>query len=201
MISTILSFLFLLNPFALFLYFSPIMKSLTHKDFVSILYKASVISFGIFLFIAIAKELLFEHVFNIHFESFKIFGGIIIFSIAYLFIMNGERTFIQLKGGLHEVANQVVLPYMVGAATISLVVVMFDKFNLWRTILLLFVILLINFLIIICLKLFRDLLETKRQEFVFDRFMNIFLRLNGFFLGAIGVNMVLTGFNELNGLI
>lgn len=175
------------------------MKSLTRREFIDVLSKASVISFGIFLFFAIAKELLFEHVFNIHFESFKIFGGIIIFSIAYLFIMNGERAFIQLKGNLHELANQVVLPYMVGAATISLVVIMFDRFNLWRTILLLFVILLINFLVIVGLKLFRDLLENKRQEFVFDRFMNVFLRLNGFFLGAIGVNMILSGLDELNG--
>src|SRR6056297_3359290 len=130
MISTILSFLFLLNPFALFLFLSPIMKSLTHREFINVLYKASIISFGIFLFFAVAKELLFEDVFNIHFESFKIFGGVIIFSIAYLFIMKGEQVFLQMKGNLSELANQVVLPYMVGAATISLVVIMFDKFNL-----------------------------------------------------------------------
>ena len=49
MIQTILEFIVILNPIALFLYLGPIMKELSHHDFVKVLLKATTISFAIYL--------------------------------------------------------------------------------------------------------------------------------------------------------
>ncbi len=198
MISSIVIFLFLLNPFGLFLYLGPVMKSLTNREFREVLLKASIISFMIFLVFAVLQDFLFDFIFDINFNSFRVFGGIIIFSIAYLFIMKGEKAFIQLKGSLMEIANQVALPYMVGAATISLVILMSEKFTLSLTILMLAIILAINHMIIMGMKFLRESLETRKHELVFDRMMDLLLRLNGFFLGAMGIDMVVSGIFNLS---
>jgi multiple antibiotic resistance protein len=44
---------------------------------------------------------------------------------------------------------------------------------------------------------FRNSIETKRLKTAFDKNMEVLLRLNGFFIGAIGINMVLTGINNM----
>jgi multiple antibiotic resistance protein len=47
------------------------------------------------------------------------------------------------------------------------------------------------------LKIFRDNIPKKKIRMVFDHNMEIFLRLNGFFVGAIGINMVKVGIENL----
>lgn len=97
MISSILAFLVMLNPFALFLYLEPIRKDLDHHNFLKVILKASIISFGICLTFFIAGDIIFQEVFRIRFDSFRIFGGIIIFSLAYHFIVSGQKALIIIK--------------------------------------------------------------------------------------------------------
>jgi len=47
-IELIISFLIMLNPFAMFLYLRGVMHELSNKDFYIVLFKASVISYLIF---------------------------------------------------------------------------------------------------------------------------------------------------------
>ncbi|MFW5755582.1 MAG: hypothetical protein ACOCWK_03195 [Tangfeifania sp.] len=47
------------------------------------------------------------------------------------------------------------------------------------------------------LKKFRDSIEGKKFKTAFDKNMEVLLRLNGFFIGAIGINMVLTGITNM----
>lgn len=193
MLSAIVSFLVMLNPFALFLYLKPVMNDLTHHDFVRVFLKATIISFFIFLAFLFFGDVFFLQVFRINFESFRIFGGIVLFSLAYLFIVRGEKAFIQMKGDLHDLASEIALPFMVGAGTISLTVLMRDRMVLWQGIVALAIILLVTFFIIIGLKRIRTGIKSERLRVVFDKNMEILLRINGFFLGAIGVDMIVHG--------
>jgi multiple antibiotic resistance protein len=197
MIQTIAEFLVLLSPFALFLYLRPVMQELSHQDFIKVLFRASVISFVIFFVFLVSGDYIFRQILNIHFESFQVFGGIIIFSIAYLFIMKGQKAFFTLKGSLDDLAAEIALPFFVGAATISLTILMGNRFSTVTGTILLTIIFSINFFSILFLKYLRDRIKKEKLKVAFDKNMEILLRLNGFFIGAIGINMIIQGINTL----
>ncbi|WP_439882144.1 MarC family protein [Pontibacter sp. MBLB2868] len=197
MIAAIFSFLVMLNPFALFLYLKPVMHDLSDADFRAVFLKASLISFFIFLVFLLFGDVVFEKVFRINFESFRIFGGIVLFSLAYIFIVQGKKAFIQIKGDLHDLASEIALPFMVGAGTISLTILMSEQLVLWQGVLSLVLIMLINYLSIMGMKQMRRGMRSKRVQTAFDKNMELLLRINGFFVGAIGIDMVVTGISNL----
>jgi multiple antibiotic resistance protein len=55
----------------------------------------------------------------------------------------------------------------------------------------------LNFFSILFLKYLRDRIKKKKFKIAFDKNMEILLRLNGFFIGAIGINMIIRGINTL----
>ncbi len=199
MISNITAFLVMLNPFALFLYLTPIMKDLEHKDFLKVLWKATLISFAVFAIFLWSGDFLLQKVFQISMDSFRIFGGVIIFSFAYLFIVKGQKAFIYMKGSLDDLASEIALPFMVGAGTISLSILISHEFPLSKGLICIGLIMIINFFVIMALKSFRDLIVKKKLKIAFDKNMQILLRINGFFIGAIGVSMVVKGIKGLIG--
>jgi len=195
-IASIISFLVLLNPLALFFYLQPVMRELTKKDFRKVLFKASFISFVIYVFFLYAGEFIFDKVLQINFEAFRMFGGIIFFMYAYMFIIHGKKSLITLKEDLDDLASEIALPFMAGAGTISLSVIMGQNFSFHIGLLLLVIIMLLNYLIVILLISIRDVL-SKRMRVAFDKNMEIGLRLNGLFAGAIGLNMIFVAVNNL----
>lgn len=197
MIPTIIAFLVMLNPFAMFLYLSPIMEELKSRDFFKVLFKASIISFGIFFIFMASGDFLFRAVLQINFESFRIFGGIVLFSFAYLFIVKGQKAMVHMKENLDDLAAEIALPFMVGAGTITVSILMGNKFEPTEGALAIILVLAINYIIIIFLKYVRETLSKRKMKVAFDKNMEILLRLNGFFVGAIGLNMVVTGVQAL----
>lgn len=200
MLSSIVEFLVMLNPFALFLYLEPIRKDLTHKDFIRVILKSSLISFSICFLFFYSGNTIFTNIFHIDFESFRIFGGIIIFSYAYFFIVKGQKALIMIKENLDDLASEIALPFMVGAGSISLSILLSQKHSFVVGGISLVVIFAINFLTLFLLKAFRDAIEKNKFKKAFDKNMEVLLRLNGFFIGAIGINMVLMGIKNLFGL-
>ena len=197
MISSIIEFLVMLNPFALFLYLEPVRKDLTPGIFTRVILKATLISFIICLVFFFTGDMIFRKVFYIDFESFRIFGGIIIFSFAYFFIMRGQKALFIIKENLDDLASEIALPFMVGAGTISLSILLSQKHSFLIGSVILVIIFSVNLLTLIVLTKFRNSIETKRLKTAFDKNMEVLLRLNGFFIGAIGINMVLTGINNM----
>ena len=197
MLKTVLSFIVMMNPFALFLYLTPVMKELKDKDFLFVLTKASFISYVIILFFILTGDFIFRTLFQIEFNSFRIFGGIVIFSFAYFYIVKGQKALIQLRGSLDDLAAEIAMPFMVGAGTISIAIIAAEENTVMINMILLPIILLINFAIILGLKKIRDRIMQKRSKVAFDKSMGILLRLTGFFVGAIGINMVIIGIQNL----
>lgn len=193
MLESILSFLVMLNPIGLFLYLSPIRRELTQKKFMTVMFKATFISFAIYLVFLVLGDWAFKTLFNIYFDSFRIFGGIIIFSFAYLFLVKGQRAFLHMREDLDDLASDIALPFMVGAGTISLTILLNQKVNMGEGIMILVFALLVNFFVIMFLNWIRERIPTKRLRIAYDKNMHIFMRLNAFFMGAIGVNMIVEG--------
>lgn len=197
MISTIVEFLVMLNPFALFLYLEPLRKDLSHKEFLIVIFKSSLISFTICVSFFFLGDFIFTSVFQINFESFRIFGGIIIFSYAYYYILRGQKALIIIKENLDDLASEIALPFMVGAGSISLSIILSHRQSYVMGAGSLVLIFALNFGIIYILKKLRDSIEKRKFKTAFDKNMEVLLRLNGFFIGAIGVNMVITGLKNL----
>ena len=198
MVKSIIAFMVMLNPFALFLYLQPVMKELSSQDFAKVVFRASLISFGIFFFFQLTGVFLFRNVLQIRFEAFRIFGGVVIFSFAFLYIVKGQRALIQMKEDLEDLASEIALPFKVGAGTISLSILMAEELPLVQAFFSLVLSVTANALAILLLKWFRDSIERRKFRVAFDKNMEILMRLNGFFLGAIGVNMTVTGINNLS---
>ena len=197
MFTAIVQFMVMLNPFALFLYLEPIRKDLNHKQFIIVIIKATLISFMVCLVFFLTGDFVFNRVFNINFESFRIFGGIIIFSYAYFYIVKGQKAMIIIKENLDDLASEIALPFMVGAGAISLSILLSQKQNYLMGSFTLVIIFIANFLILFLLKLLRDSIEKVKFRKAFDKNMEVLLRLNGFFIGAIGIDMALSGINNL----
>lgn len=197
MLSSIIAFLVMLNPFALFLYLEPIRKDLNYTKFLKVILKASIISFVVCLTFFYLGNIIFKDIFQISFESFRIFGGIIIFSFAYHFIVKGQQALIIMKEDLDNLASEIALPFMVGAGTISLSILLSQKMTPFIGTITLTIIFAINFILLVFLTNFRNTIDKKKFRIAFDKNMGVLLRLNGFFIGAIGVDMILTGINNL----
>jgi multiple antibiotic resistance protein len=172
------------------------MKELSKKDFLKVLSKATLISLGVYFFFLYAGEFIFDKVLHIHFEAFRIFGGIIFFTFAYMFIIQGKKSLINIKEDLDDLASEIALPFMAGAGTITLSILMGKKYILLKGLVILVFIMALNFIIIVSLMYLRDILSEK-IKIAFDKNMEIALRLNGLFAGAIGLNMIIVGINNL----
>lgn len=197
MIELIIIFVVMLNPFALLSYLEPLKQDLSGKKFNYVLFKASLISFIVYAIFVFGGNFLFERVFQINFESFRIFGGIIIFSFAFHYIMSGDKGILKFKSSLDDLASDIALPFMVGAGTISVVMLMTHTLSTWNSLIAIGIALATNFLIIFLLGHMKDIIPSEKMKYVFDENMSIFIRIMGFFSGAIGLNMVITGIQNL----
>ena len=127
------------------------------------------------------------------FRSFKIFGGIIIFAYAFSFIMYGAKSMIQTKENLDDLASEIALPFMVGSGTLYLSILLGRMAGSFSVILsIFFSVIIVNYSLVWLFVFMKDQFR-KRQQIVFDKYMGILMRLNGFFMGAIGVHMILDG--------
>lgn len=191
MLNFIISFLVLLNPFALFIYLLPIKKERGFRTFASVLFRASLISGAIYILFALFGQAIFQGL-NIQFEAFRIFGGIVLVSFALSFILQGKQSMITTRGELSKIAAEVALPFIVGAGTITQSILIGEAMGAISAIMTIACVMILNFLIIMTLAQVRHNLSTPLKV-VFDKNAEILLRVNGFIVGAYGVNLIIIG--------
>jgi len=196
MLKAIIGFLVLLNPFALYVYLQPVSRELETKTFMFVLFKASLISLSIFLLFAFSGDYLFDEIIQIRFDSFRIFGGIVFSIIAIMYIVLGKKALIEMREDLNDLASEIALPFMVGAGTISYSIIIGHKFSHSITSTLLLGIMTLNILSVYVLLIMRGALSQK-MKVAFDKMMGMAMRLIGFFVGAIGIDMIITGISNL----
>jgi multiple antibiotic resistance protein len=195
MLAYIFSFLVLLNPFALFIYLVPLYKEQGLGTFFKILAWASLISFVIYGFFAVYGQNIFN-VLQVNFEAFRIFGGIVLLSFALVFILQGKKSFITTKGEISSIASEIALPFIVGAGTITLSILIGENFNDATSILILFIIMVLNYIFVAVLMIIRDKVKNKYNK-MFDNYAEILLRLSGFIVGSYGVGLIISGIENL----
>ena len=197
MLSYVLAFLVMLNPFALFVYVKNVREELPDSDYYKVLIKANIQSFVIYSVFAVTGAFLFHNIFNIDFESFRIFGGIVLFALGLVIIIQGRRSVITLKGSLDDIASEVAIPFIVGPGSITVSIIIGNEFSPPFAIGIIALAMIINFYIVYILSVLRKRILHDSARKQFDKKLGVYLRLNGFFIGSIGVNMVIIGINNL----
>ncbi len=194
----IIQFLILLNPFALFIYLNSLYNDLGRKDFAFVLWKASLISGGFYLVFAFTGDFIFINFFNVAFDSFRLFGGIVILIYSLIFIIQGKKSFFTLKGSLDDLASEIALPFMVGAASVAQSILIGQKYSKLITFIIITSTLVINFGTIMLLIEIKYKIIKKKYRITFDKLLTILLRINGFFVGSIGIEMILKSLERFN---
>ncbi len=196
MLATCIAFFIMLNPFAMFVILEPLRRNMERKSFTTMLARASLNSVAIFILFFFFGDVVFTRIFQIEFEAFRIFGGIIIFSFAYVYIVKDSKTLIQPKANINDLAIDVSIPFMVGAGTISFAILLAKNTpNAISGIVAIIGIVAANHLIILGLGYVRILVRA--HESYFDKYMDVAMRINIFMIGAIGVDMIITGLRVL----
>jgi multiple antibiotic resistance protein len=192
MLQYIVYFVTLINPVAIFVYLLPLKQARGINAFTKILIRASLATFLIYAVFALFGEQIFTDILRVDFRSFRIFGGLVLLGISLNFLVYGKRRQIKTKGEDYEIAAQVALPYMVGTGTLTMSIIMGRALGKPTAILIIGAVIAISFAIILILALIRQGMK-KNVKLAFDRNLDIFMRLNGFFVGTIGVDLVIKG--------
>jgi multiple antibiotic resistance protein len=198
MLQAIVSFLIFLNPIALFLYLLPLKKEVGLRKFINIVARASFITYLIFFIFAVSGDRFFQAL-SVNFEAFRIFGGIVVASLSLIFIINGKKSLIRTTGELNRIAAEIALPFMVGAGTITLSIIVGQQLGAVRAATAIFIVMFLTFLTICIFAMVRNSLNS-RFKVVFDQNADILLRINSFIIGAIAVDLIAIGIKNLFGL-
>jgi multiple antibiotic resistance protein len=188
--------LVILNPFSQILYLKELMDDLTFGEFVSVHFKASVLSWGVFALFALVGDFLLHRVFQVHLEALQIFGGLVLMFIAYQYITVGPGSNLLFRGKIADLAPAISLPYMVGAGTLWVSIEMSNAYGPLMTFALVAGVLVINTAIVLVAKAgFHALAE--RGETILGKYMAILMRTMALFIGAVAVEMIINGIRAL----
>jgi len=196
MVEAIIAFLVLLNPIAMFIFLQPVIRKLSFSELLRVLAKASVGAFIIFALFALGGDIFFQKVLQVRFDSFRIFGGLVITYLSFVMIVQGKKSFINYNADHSLISGEIMMPLMVGAGTISLSILMGDSFGKARTVVALALVIAITYVFIAGLALLRKRV-IRRFARAFDRDMDMALRLIAFFAGTIGLDMIINGVQNI----
>ncbi len=196
MLESFVSFLAILNPFALCLYLAPVMTDLPRRDFFMVMVRACLISGLVLLLFAVAGDYVLKDLMGIHPAALRVFGGVIFFLVGYQYTMRGYRATEALRGSLDELPSAIALPFMIGAGTITQATLMGRRHSPQIAASLVVVGIAVCF---VCVLLFTFLHERMQgpRERLFERYINIMSRLNGLLIGTISTEMIAFGLKEL----
>lgn len=197
MLAAIVSLVVMLNPFGLFFYLTPVKDQMKTRVFTGVFLRSAVISYGIVLFFYFFGEFFFMNVIKINFEAFRIFGGVIIFSFSYLYIIGGRRSMIMMKDDPDDLAAEIAMPFMVGLGSISVIILISHQLPRGQGFIAVTASLLLHFIISASFIAARENIQNKLMKKYFERTINVLVRVNGFFIGAIGVNLLITGIKNI----
>lgn len=190
--------LVILNPFAQILYLKELMNELSLRDFIGVHVRATLLSLGVFALFAAVGEPLLENVFQVRLASLEIFGGLIILFIAYRYVTQGEGSNLLFRGKISDLAPNISLPYMVGPGTLWLAILL-GRTYIWPiAVFVVALVLVVNMAVVLTAAFCFDRLKST-SETMLGKYVAILMRTNALFIGAVGVEMIINGIQELLG--
>ncbi len=196
MLQYVIYFVTLMNPVAIFVYLIPLKQQRGLDDFTRILVRASLITFIIYSVFALFGEAIFTEILQVNFRSFQVFGGLVLTGLSFNYLVAGKRKMIKTEGEIYDIAAETALPYMVGTGTITMSILIGRALGNLPAIFTVGGVIAISFAIIMTLALIRQGMKLRIKDRL-DQNLQVFMRLNGFFVGAIGVDLIVQGIRGL----
>jgi len=196
MIRDSLLLLVMLNPFATMLYLTELMRERSTKEFSGIYLRASIFTFVILVLFAITGDFILDSVFQVGLPAVRIFGGITIFMAAYTYLMHGPEGIKLFKGDVTTIAQRITLPFLVGPGSIWVSIHIGRTHSLPTSFLLIFIPVLINALGV---AIYLLMIKSATRRRTVTRILNYFemaMRLNALLIGAVSVQMILSGIRD-----
>lgn len=187
-----ISMLVILNPFSQVLYLMELIRELPPKDFAGVHFRATALSYGVFLLFAFVGELLLEKVFQVRLASLEIFGGLVILFIAYRYIAEGPGSNVLFRGNIADLAHNISLPYMVGPGTIWVSILIGRQYSAVIAVAIIAGVLAINMAFVFLAYTAFHAFQSRRETLA-GKYFAILMRTNALFIGAIAVEMIIQG--------
>lgn len=184
--------LVLLNPFLVVVYLVELLRSMSLGRFSATLWKAGLITTGVFAVFAIMGDVIFTRAFQANPASFQIFGGVVFLAIGVQFVFKGGVAIETLRGDSPNVAGAIAMPILVGPGTISASVVIGERLDPWWAVLAVAVAVFLSLGVMVGLKAIHDHVATRNEALV-QRYFDIAGRITALFVGTIAVQMIMTG--------
>lgn len=184
--------LIMVNPFSQVLYVWELMREMSFKEFVSVYWRATALSLGVFVLFALLGEWLFESVFQVRLEAFRIFGGLLILAVAYRYFTAGAGSNMLFRGKAEDLAPDISLPFMVGPGTLWVSILIGKSLPVLLGLGIIAAVIVGNFLFVIFIQRLVSDLEGYRETMV-GKYFSVLMRTNALFVGAIAVEMIITG--------
>jgi small neutral amino acid transporter SnatA (MarC family) len=182
----------LLNPFLLVVYMIDAFERLEPSTFRHVVFRAGMISSGVFSVAALLGDMLFRDVLQAQFASFQVFGGVIFLMIGLRFIFEGNSTVIKLRGEASHVAGAIAMPIMIGPGTIGASIVIGKRLDPPFAIGAVLIAVAASVLSIIVLKHLYDFVRERNERLV-KRYIEVTGRVTALVIGTFAVEMIMRG--------
>ena len=192
-------FFVILNPFSQALFLWDLMRSMTAKEFAAVYGRASLLSFGVYAIFALTGELLFVDVFQVRIEAFRIFGGLIVFLVSVRYFTQGGGSAQFFQGDPTQLATSISIPFMVGPATIWVSILIGRNLPTPVNVGMIAGVLALNYALV-CLAQLMISRMSKASDTLLGAYFTILMRTSALFIGAIGIEMILSGLEGVGGL-
>ncbi|MFH1741914.1 MAG: MarC family protein [bacterium] len=195
MIHDVSLMLIILNPFAQMLYLSDLMQNCSTSEFRKIFIQASFLTLAICLFFAWTGDFMLSTIFQVKLPAVRIFGGMIILTVAYTFIMHGPEGVKLFRGDVTEISQQIALPLLVGPGIIW-VCIHIGRIHTapWDVLTIASALLINGMLVLVYQRVYKN--AHGRLEMMLLKYFAMAMRLNALMIGAVSVQMILAGIQE-----
>jgi multiple antibiotic resistance protein len=182
----------LLNPFIMSVYLLDLIKALEFRVFTQHLIRASIISLAVFLLFAWGGMQVFENVFQVRFESFLIFGGIIFLIVGARLILGAGPPVEAINPHREGISAAIAMPFIIGPGTISASVLAGSRLEPLMATLAITLGLGSAMAALIFIKWLHDHVRTRNETLV-HRYTEVAGRATALFIGTFAIEMLLSG--------
>jgi multiple antibiotic resistance protein len=200
MVRETLLLIVMLNPFATMLYLTNLMQERSRKEFNDIYLRASLFTLIILWIFAVTGNFILDELFQVSLPAVRIFGGITIFMSAYTYIMHGPEGIKLFKGDINTIAQHIALPFLVGPGALWVSISLGEKFGASWSLLAIVISVMVNGFAVL---LYHEMVRRSTGHIRLARIVSYFqmmMRLNALLIGAVAVQMVLSGISEFRTL-
>lgn len=182
----------LLNPFIMSVYLLDLIKGLEFRVFIQHLVRAAIISLVVFLLFAWGGMQVFQNVFQVRFESFLIFGGIIFLIVGARLILGAGPPVEAINPNREGISAAIAMPFIIGPGTISASVLTGSRLEPMMAALAITLGLVAAMAALVFIKWLHDHVRTRNETLV-HRYTEVAGRATALFIGTFAIDMILNG--------